>query len=364
MKARLIRRQAERRRGFTLIELLVVISIIAVLTSLILPAVQSAREAARRAQCQSNIRNIVMATTNFASGRGGGIPQLDENGFNWPVCLLGYLDKGDMVTNAAQQTTFANQAAVYTKYAVEVFGCPDDGANFKVANGISYVANAGIGDFTGDTTDGYVEANYNNTTQHNGFDIAWGGNTGVTPDILAARAEIARDTGVFWRGTTVDNFRMTLDRIANRDGLTNTIMFTENLHAQNWGRFAGLGVNPASPAYYTANTSTGVLDTCFVIARNEIQLDMTGPYAVPNGPLTYGSSTNLVNSRINAHKAIGTLRGKSPFPSSLHPGLVNVAFAAGNVRSLADNVDQTVYIRLVTPGGTKRGQTPVGDGEF
>lgn len=97
-----------RRLGFTLIELLVVIAIIAVLIALLLPAVQQAREAARRTTCKNNLKQIGLALFNyegsykrFPSGNYGGVLsggsiKCADDGLSWQFMLLPYLDQGNL----------------------------------------------------------------------------------------------------------------------------------------------------------------------------------------------------------------------------------------------------------------------------
>lgn len=143
-----------RRKAFTLIELLVVIAIIAILIALLLPAVQQAREAARRTQCRNHLKQLGLALHNYhdvhlvfppayvghptETGTAFGITYPDDNangpsGFGWGTMLLPYLDQAPLFNSLNFSIAcWAPQHAAAAKTKLAVFLCPsttggDDG---------------------------------------------------------------------------------------------------------------------------------------------------------------------------------------------------------------------------------------------
>jgi prepilin-type N-terminal cleavage/methylation domain-containing protein/prepilin-type processing-associated H-X9-DG protein len=99
--------RGRRRRAFTLVELLVVIAIIGVLVALLLPAVQAAREAARRSQCANNLRQVGLAMLNYESGQKHLPPgALMFEGSAWSIYLLPFIEE----TNAKNLATIGETA--------------------------------------------------------------------------------------------------------------------------------------------------------------------------------------------------------------------------------------------------------------
>lgn len=158
-----------RVAGFTLIELLVVIALIAVLVALLLPAVQQAREAARRTQCRSNLKQFGLAINNyhaaynvFPIGAGSMRNACPLSGIEgtierapWTILILPYLDQqviydkvdmGGSFAGLARNTTAKNFAIQYSTTAPSVFQCPSDATSFEFKS--NYIGCAGGGDST------------------------------------------------------------------------------------------------------------------------------------------------------------------------------------------------------------------------
>ena len=120
------------RRAFTLIELLVVVSIVGLLIAMLLPAVQAAREASRRAQCINNLKQIGLALENYSSVFGVYPPgwidwgsSLDIPAWGWGARLLGFLEQSPLVPGDLLGQYFATQAtATVQTTTLAVFLCP------------------------------------------------------------------------------------------------------------------------------------------------------------------------------------------------------------------------------------------------
>jgi prepilin-type N-terminal cleavage/methylation domain-containing protein len=349
--------QTIHRSGFTLIELLVVISIIAVLMSLILPAVQSARAAARRTQCMNNLRNVGLAVISNATKRKDRIPGYGRfvpilpvgvtnpspsqvgcsplGEVNWVVECLGELDRADIYDRWNYQAPPgdpANRALGLTN--LEVLTCPDDDTSFGKDGGLSYVINSGYAErnsfyaYTAAIAAGQTPSQ-NTVHMYNVIPTDWDSD-GEAPGEPGAWIEpddedITRDTGVSWIHVRSDNHSLTFHEIY--DGASNTLLIAENINAGG----SGVWSDPAPP------------NCTFVYG---IEPGMCTPANFADPPVPTG-----VSSLPNAMKDSGE---NTPFPSSHHFGIVNFAFCDGTVKSLSEDIDRTVYLKLLTPAGARR----------
>ncbi len=141
--------QASPRRGFTLIELLVVIAIIAILIALLLPAVQQAREAARRSQCKNNLAQLALALLNYEMAHGvlppgcvntTGPIETAEEGYHisWTVNLLPYLDQGPLFREIDFDKGAYEQSERITDARMYVLLCTSDPGAYPDVSQSSY----------------------------------------------------------------------------------------------------------------------------------------------------------------------------------------------------------------------------------
>jgi len=341
------------RRGFTLIELLVVISIIAVLASLIAPAVQSARRAARKLECLNYIKQVSLAVQNFSSSSGGGLPafnaSLDVSGsgatqsltVGWPILILPVLDSAALYKSIKANATSAAGLGVNERIWLQTFTCPDDTDSFRQPGGLSYVANVGgiSSAIWGTGTEAAATAFH--TTQS----LDWNMTTPVGDN---TDQSVAVATGVFWRASA-NGFTPSIDYISTGDGATTTVMFSENLNAGLWWGYTvddiGFGMRVLQTSGQPSNTMYGV------------SASGTGNALTQVGA-TFG--TAVVEPWINRPKTLTY----APRPSSQHVGGVNVAMCDGSSRFISENVDKLVYGKLLTTNGVTYGEATLNQSSY
>ena len=356
------------RRGFTLIELLVVISIIATLMALILPAIQNARAAARRLECQNNLKQISLAAHNFASSKRGGFPALgtftaDSSGTlfpmrSWVVDLLPHMDRRDVFDrwdmnvafNAGQNAAVGSDGTVLNRTYMKVLACPDDQTAFGVEGGLSYVGNGG---YLSASSPAVSAATNYWTVANLDWDLDTVMNGASSIDFDHDDSDRHRNTGVFWHklpnSTATRPTTAPADRTSSKnshsidsvyDGTGQTILFSENVNAggsQTW-----------------ANPDWRNVSFVAIIAAQVSNTAPVNTYKLPllfDAPATTVVGETSINAYRNAPEA--TNNPLSAGPNSAHPGGVNVAYVDGSVGFLDQNMDKSVYLRLLTPSGAK-----------
>jgi len=297
----------ETKAGFTLVELLVVIAIIGTLMGLLLPAVQSAREAGRRNTCSNNVNQLGKAViqydgqkqllpgwknpspyaANTASGTFSGAP-------SWPVMLLPFLERRDIYKTfeTTPAASLPSQPAFTT--FLSIFVCPTAPTDSSSQPFIAYAGNVGSAATAGLTT------------------------------------QQRKADGVMQDNTVL---RSSLDLVSAGDGTVNTLLFAERN-----------GAYLTSQTYWNINVISGTGSPSTLI----YSLNTTAHPA-------FGFLPNAASS---AKYITLTSDTTGLLPSANHPGGAIVSFCDGHTRFLVDSISGQVYAQLVTANSTGNDTSP------
>lgn len=333
-------------RGFTLIELLVVIAIIAVLIALLLPAVQMAREAARRAQCQNNLKQIGLAVANYADvykvfppdgGRWGDPSWAAHTECDWSmkVHLLPYLEQKAHY----QAFNFSHSGMWGPGPGDNWMGDPGD------ANATAKMIKLGVFLCPSDSHRDHPDPR--STSQN--YSAQQGGERFFSPQ---AGGWLANGPTYGYGADTCCNGPLGIRHVT--DGTANTAIFSEWVRG-GMGAGANQAIKDPKAAVWNANgpsawaTEDDYMNAC--AQSTSFNWDYTGEiWWWANG----GRGSGLGFSKRPNQKSCepGWWNFDLTFaPSSMHPGGVNAVFLDGTVRFIGDSIDLRVYRALGTRAG-------------
>jgi len=329
------RNRIRKRRAFTLVELLVVIAIIGILVGLLLPAVQAAREAARRMQCSNNLRQLGLATINYESAFKR-LPGLTgSSSFSPQARILPYIEQGNLSS--------------LIDYSVPLYVGPAFAARLNVLHAVAASTVLPIMQCPSDPTEPLFDVVLSNTQPGKvaGLNYMYsnGSGTGTNYDDRYAT------DGFVW-----ENSFARLSVIT--DGLSNTVMLSETLKGdkivstgampriphRRIGSWSGSSSNPPGVPGFVLGSTIRDPDLATISQSITSWRGLRGeswirgvPYAVvTNGYLTPNSRIPDVN-----------VHGRGWFaPRSMHSGGAQVTHGDGSTRLLGDSIDRAVHIAL------------------
>jgi prepilin-type N-terminal cleavage/methylation domain-containing protein/prepilin-type processing-associated H-X9-DG protein len=375
-----------KRRGFTLIELLVVIAIIAVLISLLLPAVQSAREAARRSQCVNNVKQLLLGLHNFESANGTfpkgviepylngltaytgsdalGSDQTEPFGPNWAVMILPFIEQ-QALYNASNVLGYPGWPGPYNDPTNPSQNAPNpqnyvmDWANTTVRSTHMAVFTCPTDAFNGPDKVFFTDSDFVNYPQlapmdkKNGVPLTnWArGNYGAVQGATDPDHQINNDEGLAWRpypgspktGLMGLNFGSRLAEIT--DGTSNTAAIGElrvGLNSMDIRGTWAIGLGMASLCGHakdynpTPNNLNGFPPPNCADGGDEMQDGPILALFYPNAA-QMGMGFNCGGGMFNSG---GQCR-------SMHAGGVNMGFADGSVHFIKNTITQRIWYALL-----------------
>ena len=333
--------RTRQRLGFTLVELLVVIAIIGVLVALLLPAVQAAREAARRTQCSNNLRQLGLGVLNYESARSHlppsalvdlSVTSTGNNG-SWGVHgrILDYLEQANLKGLVDVEAAWDDQQAI-SDVRIDSFQCPSDSMSGEART------------FT-DNRPTLWPTNY-------GF------NFGTWFVFDPTTQEVGE--GVFYPNSNLPLARVT-------DGTNNTLLSAEVKAWTPYTRNGGPTATeiPDTVAEATAAVQSGAQEKGTGHTEwPDGRVHHTGFTATmtPNTYVPYMMGTEEVDADYNSWQEGKNGSAGSPTYAmitsrSFHPGNVQAGMVDGSVQTISDDIDLIVWRAMATRDG---GEIPVG----